>query len=45
MRESIRFPLAIALICALAISLKKCPGPLPGWMPDDFPNKHRPREK
>lgn len=44
----IRLPLAAIMITALwlglAISAKGC-NPFPGWMPQDFPNKHRPEEK
>lgn len=41
---AIRLSTVLALLLATMVAAK-CKGPLPGWMPDDFPNKHRPREK
>jgi len=33
----------IGIVLATTV-VAKC-NPFPGWMPQDFPNKHRPREK
>lgn len=45
MTASLRFPLTIALIAAMAIILAKCPGPIPpGWDKDSPLNQpHPPR--
>lgn len=36
-------PHAVALLL-IGMVLAKC-NPFPGWMPQDFPNKHRPKDK
>jgi hypothetical protein len=45
MRSSVRFPLTVAALCAIAIILTKCPGPIPpGWDKDSPLNQpHPPR--